>query len=533
MAIKKINTDLQIEAGLLDGDGNSGTNNQILISTGTGIDWVNASTVIGGPYLPLAGGTMTGDLLINTTGGYFQVDVSDNSVKFADNTKAKFGTGNDLQIYHDGSNSYIDDTGTGSLFVRGSDIFIKANTSENAIIARANAAVELYHNNALKLETTSTGVDITGNGIFTGNVGIGTTSPAANLEITKPIAGGVGPTLYLHNSINNASVGHSAEIRFNLRESEAVTRNAAIQAIAESTYGTSPALAFLTSEGSTGVASERMRIDSSGNVGIGTSSPGAKLHVYSTANRDVFISGYGTQAQNDWQAQHAFFTSAGQGVIVGKANANNNTNRLHILYNTGNGDAQYLGYDTSSVNKVKLNTNGDSYLNGGNLGIGTTAPEGILQISKPSSIVYDGTSDSGQSNIGASVTIQNTNTTVNSFAQINMQVSASSNRAVGRIVTVARGSASSDMAFVTESFGVRAEKMRIDQTGNVGIGTTDPKSKLDVDGGVKIGDDTDTASANKVGTLRYRTSGNNSYVDMCMQTGATTYAWINIVQNNW
>jgi len=178
MAIKKINTDLQIEAGLLDGDGNSGTNNQILISTGTGIDWVNASTVIGGPYLPLAGGTMTGDLLINTTGGYFQVDVSDNSVKFADNTKAKFGTGNDLQIYHDGSNSYIDDTGTGSLFVRGSDIFIKANTSENAIIARANAAVELYHNNALKLETTSTGVDITGNGIFTGNVGVGGTAGA-------------------------------------------------------------------------------------------------------------------------------------------------------------------------------------------------------------------------------------------------------------------------------------------------------------------------------------------------------------------
>jgi len=519
-----INANKRVQFNGYNSTNQTGTPTYLLGTDASG-NVVKTNTVPGsaaGPYLPLAGGTMTGNIIQN--GG---------NIDFSDGRSANFGTGDDLQIYHDGSNSYIDDTGTGSLFVRGSDIFIKANTSENAIIARANAAVELYHNNALKLETTSTGVDITGNGIFTGNVGIGTTSPAANLEITKPIAGGVGPTLYLHNSINNASVGHSAEIRFNLRESEAVTRNAAIQAIAESTYGTSPALAFLTSEGSTGVASERMRIDSSGNVGIGTSSPGAKLHVYSTANRDVFISGYGTQAQNDWQAQHAFFTSAGQGVIVGKANANNNTNRLHILYNTGNGDAQYLGYDTSSVNKVKLNTNGDSYLNGGNLGIGTTAPEGILQISKPSSIVYDGTSDSGQSNIGASVTIQNTNTTVNSFAQINMQVSASSNRAVGRIVTVARGSASSDMAFVTESFGVRAEKMRIDQTGNVGIGTTDPKSKLDVAGGVKIGDDTDTASANKVGTLRYRTSGNNSYVDMCMQTGATTYAWINIVQNNW
>lgn len=45
--------------------------------------------------------------------------------------------------------------------------------------------------------------------------------------------------------------------------------------------------------------------------------------------------------------------------------------------------------------------------------------------------------------------------------------------------------------------------------------------------------DLSTPSADNVGTLRYRTSGNNSYVDMCMQTGATTYEWVNIVQNNW
>ena len=48
-----------------------------------------------------------------------------------------------------------------------------------------------------------------------------------------------------------------------------------------------------------------------------------------------------------------------------------------------------------------------------------------------------------------------------------------------------------------------------------------------------MGTNTATAAAGNVGTLRYRTSGNNSYVDMCMQTGASTYEWINIVQNNW
>ena len=48
-----------------------------------------------------------------------------------------------------------------------------------------------------------------------------------------------------------------------------------------------------------------------------------------------------------------------------------------------------------------------------------------------------------------------------------------------------------------------------------------------------MADDTDTASADKVGTQRYRADSNNSYVDMCMQTGASTYAWVNIVTNSW
>jgi hypothetical protein len=71
------------------------------------------------------------------------------------------------------------------------------------------------------------------------------------------------------------------------------------------------------------------------------------------------------------------------------------------------------------------------------------------------------------------------------------------------------------------NFGTNAtERMRIDSSGRVGIGTASPSSKLQVNGSVQVADDTDTASADKVGALRYRTSGNNSYVDMCMQTGA-------------
>ena len=50
---------------------------------------------------------------------------------------------------------------------------------------------------------------------------------------------------------------------------------------------------------------------------------------------------------------------------------------------------------------------------------------------------------------------------------------------------------------------------------------------------IQVGDNSATASSTNAGSIRYRTSGNNSYVDMVMQTGASTYTWVNIVQNNW
>lgn len=68
---------------------------------------------------------------------------------------------------------------------------------------------------------------------------------------------------------------------------------------------------------------------------------------------------------------------------------------------------------------------------------------------------------------------------------------------------------------------------------DVGINTLTPKAKLDVKGGIRMANDTSVSSSVNVGTMRYRTDRNGSYMDMCMQTGTSTYRWINIVQNNY
>jgi hypothetical protein len=90
-------------------------------------------------------------------------DESENRLNWFDDVKATFGNSNDLQIYHDGSNSYIHDNGTGQLIVR-SDGFQVRNSAatEYHIACNNNAAVELYYDNSKKLETSSTGVTVTG-----------------------------------------------------------------------------------------------------------------------------------------------------------------------------------------------------------------------------------------------------------------------------------------------------------------------------------------------------------------------------------
>ena len=90
-------------------------------------------------------------------------------VTFPDGEKAIFGAG-DLQIYHDGSNSWINELGTGQLIVAGEDVRITTpNAGEFMATFGVNGAATLYYDNAAKIATTATGIDVTGNATFADN----------------------------------------------------------------------------------------------------------------------------------------------------------------------------------------------------------------------------------------------------------------------------------------------------------------------------------------------------------------------------
>jgi hypothetical protein len=111
-------------------------------------------------------------LIAVRSGGNVKVQLSElpsgigagGNIVFGDNEKAIFGAGSDLQIYHDASHSYIVDAGTGNMYLstNGNGIVMQASLSENMFAALPNGAVTLYYDNAAKLATTSTGIDVTG-----------------------------------------------------------------------------------------------------------------------------------------------------------------------------------------------------------------------------------------------------------------------------------------------------------------------------------------------------------------------------------
>jgi len=142
-----------------------------------------------------------------TAGRDLTWDFSDNSLKFADNAKAKFGAGGDLSIYHDGNNNYIDGNSVAEdhIYIRanvGSDlssnIHLQAKSGEESIVCRDDEQVELYYNGNLRLTTTVDGADISGTGSL--KLPVGTTAQRSG----SPTAGDM-----RYNSTTGSFEGYS------------------------------------------------------------------------------------------------------------------------------------------------------------------------------------------------------------------------------------------------------------------------------------------------------------------------------------
>jgi len=95
------------------------------------------------------------------------------NLQFDNSVQAQFGTNSDLQIYHNGSYSVIKEAGLGDLEIQtnGSEIQLTGNAGTDYMLrAISNGAVKLYYDNSPKLATTSTGIDVTGNAVLTGEL---------------------------------------------------------------------------------------------------------------------------------------------------------------------------------------------------------------------------------------------------------------------------------------------------------------------------------------------------------------------------
>ena len=470
----------------------------------------------------------------NTTGGTDIGVSAGDDITFTDSSKAIFGAGGDLQIFHDGTSSFINESGSGGLRVGTSQLQVQnAAFTENMILATADGAVTLYHDSAAKLATAATGVAITGEVTATGFTGtldgiLGSGTAAAATVTTLTTSGNVGiKTSAPENPMTIQDIAGSTFNRdFSIRNGDATNYHRLILGynagsvasgvpanaqflLAEKGggYGTSGGLVVGNSDNApvifTTNATERMRITSAGNVGIGTSAPALNLHVHSSADTALLLTNTTSGSDADSGLEIKVINSGAHAYINQQENADliirtNDTDRMRItaaglvgigtsspsnvltvssatqykgytLTNGTNTIAELIGFaagnDTgglklysAGVAKAQVLAAGTSFFNGGNVGIGTTAPVNKLSIES---------TGGGSSEIDISLVsgISNKECILNFGKNL-----ATADRYLGRIFYQVDNNV---MGFWTNN----TERMRIDSTGNVGIGKSTSAGK--------------------------------------------------------
>ena len=335
-------------------------------------------------------------------------------------------------------------------------------------------------------------------------VGIGTTSPLGAIQIGDGTAASPSTNQILVLS-NTATTGGNSNLY--LATGASGTSTIGMGGTQFSVTNTAGKITYTDSSDTFSFNtnfSTKMVINGSGNVGIGTTSPSEKLDVRS----------------GSFNSSVAQFTGAndGRGLLISTFSRASNDDSVD--YN-----AQYsgLGVQTWSINsseKMRLNQSG-------NVGIGTTSPTVELQVGNfggtetPEIIVAGGTS--------SQIQLRTTNAT-GSFAQVGFGGSQFANSNTAGKIKYTHTSQTSPWLDVM-SFRVNySDRMVINGSGNVGIGTTSPGEKLEVDGNVKADNYINQRVAWNVGFLH---SSNNTASYYYIPVGYLAETTSNQYYNNW
>mgnify|MGYP003649693928 CR=1 FL=1 len=431
-----------------------------------------------GPFLPLAGGTISGTpgtLLISGLSNYTGLTVKGAGASRPAITWSNVSQGDLGIIYGTENSALVIATGASGLAALTLDSSQNATFAGDVSLGDAKF-IKWGNGNQQILGNNTSGLSLYSNGermriLTNGNVGIGTTSPTNLLSLRKDVAGG-DVAIYLQNY--NSVVGSTDEtvsIKFaHGNDGGSGYVGAKIVGGKEGDFESSPAnvkgfMSFYTNEGSLTSQVEQMRINGDGNVGIGTTSPLGKLMVrddIAGAPTRLIVSNNGT-AQSGTSARLSFYEGTSEkGYIERRRDGSGK-----IAFVTPADDNPFV-WENPTGEIMRINNS--------KVGIGTTAPTRTLDVRTDSGVLIKGATGTANAKI--------------SF------LPASGGRQYDL------GNVGADFRIFDASAGVT--RMYFDNDGNTGIGTTTPGYKLDVvsagDGLLSLTGATKPAMIFKVGT---------------------------------